>query len=156
MVFERESPACSHAHMSNLTLRPTTTLDHDFALEVTEACMKAYAEQTWGNWNGKADFDPTFDQIIQLDGQDIGILCVEKHATQWQVDKLYILPTYQNQGHGSFLLKQLKAEAIIGDIPIRLSVLQVNPAQRFYARHGFVVIGTAPPRIHMECRPPER
>jgi len=33
--------------MPNITLRDATTDDAAFALYVTEACKRAYAEQTW-------------------------------------------------------------------------------------------------------------
>jgi hypothetical protein len=35
---------------------------------------------------------------------------------------------------------------------VRLTVLEVNPARRFYERHGFVLTHTIPPRHHMEWR----
>jgi hypothetical protein len=55
--------------MRNITLRSATTDDATFALHVTEVCMRAYAEQTWGTWNGLPDFDPTTDIIVERDGR---------------------------------------------------------------------------------------
>jgi GNAT superfamily N-acetyltransferase len=138
--------------MQDISLRPATTSDMEFALHVTEACMRVYAEQTWGAWNGRADLDTSLDQIIQLAGRDIGVFGVDCRSDHWVLDKLYLLPAYQNQGVGSFLLERLKDEARAVQVPLRLTVLEVNPARRFYERHGFVLTHIIPPRQHMEWR----
>jgi GNAT superfamily N-acetyltransferase len=139
--------------MQRIILRPATNDDAAFALHVTEACMRLYAEQTWGAWNGLADFDPSFDKILQLAGIDIGLVGVERYLDHWLIRKLYLLPLYQNRGHGSYLLQGLKREASAARVPLRLTVLEVNPARRFYERHGFVLTETISPRHHMEWRP---
>jgi GNAT superfamily N-acetyltransferase len=139
--------------MHNISLRAATGDDAPFALHVTEACMRAYAEQTWGSWDGRADLDLAFDKIIQLDGRGIGIIGVERHPDCWFLDKLYLLPAYQNQGFGGYLLQGLIEDAKSAQTLLRLTVLELNPARRFYERHGFVLTRTVPPRHHLEwCR----
>jgi GNAT superfamily N-acetyltransferase len=136
--------------MHHISLRAATTDDAAFALHVTEVCMRGYTEQAWGSWNGRADLDLTFDQIIQLAGRDIGIFGVDRRADCWFLDKLYLLPAYQNQGHGGFLLQRLIEDAKSAQAALRLTVLGVNPARHFYERHGFVLTHTISPRHHME------
>ena len=92
--------------MHQIILRPATSEDAAFALHVTEACMRVYAEQTWGTWNGRADLDPSFDKIIQLAGTDIGLIGVARHSDHWFLEKLYLLPAYQNRRLGSCLLQR--------------------------------------------------
>ncbi len=138
--------------MHDISLRPATSGDAPFALQVTEACMRAYAEQTWGSWDGRADLDPAFDQIIQLDGRDIGLIGVVRRSDHWFLDKLYLLPAFQDQGIGGCLLQRLMHDAKSARAVLRLTVLEVNPARRFYERHGFVVTHTIAPRHHMEWR----
>jgi GNAT superfamily N-acetyltransferase len=138
--------------MPALSLRAATSDDAAFALQVIEACMRTYAEQTWGSWNGRADLDPAVDKVIQLEGRDIGLLGVERHADHWFLDKLYLLPPYQNQGLGSTLLQRLIDDARSAGVALRLTVLEVNPARRLYERHGFVLTHTIAPRHHMEWR----
>ncbi len=136
--------------MHDLSLRSATSEDSAFALEITEACMRVYAEQTWGSWNGLADFNSAHDQIIELADERIGLMGVEKLDDHWFIDKLYLMPAFQNRGIGSILLDQLKDEAKQARKELRLSVLEVNPARRFYQRHGFVVTHRVPPRVYLE------
>jgi hypothetical protein len=46
-------PSYDSEIMHEISLRAATTDDEGFALHVTEACMRAYAEQTWGTWEGQ-------------------------------------------------------------------------------------------------------
>lgn len=138
--------------MNNVSLRSATNDDAAFALHVIEACMRAYAEQTWGNWNGQTDLDPGSDKVIQFDRRDIGLMRVERHSDCWRLDRLYVLPAYQKQGIGSHVLQCLIDEAKSAHVQLRLTILEVNPARRFYERHGFVLTHTVSPRHHMEWR----
>jgi GNAT superfamily N-acetyltransferase len=138
--------------MRQIALRSATHLDAAFALHVTEACMRVYAEQTWGTWNGLADLDLGTDEIIQLCGRDIGLFAVSRHADHWFLEKLYLLPACQNRGIGGCLVERLKHDARRAGMAVRLTVLEVNPARRFYERHGFVFTGAVSPRQHLEWR----
>jgi len=136
----------------NVSLRAATSDDVAFALHVTEACMRDRAEQVWGSWNGRADLDLAFDEVIQLAGRDIGLIGVDRRLGCWFLDKLYLLPAYQNRGLGSYLLQRLIDDAKAAQVALRLTVLEINPARRFYERHGFVLTHTISPRHHMEWR----
>ena len=48
--------------------------------------------------------------------------------------------------------QRLIEEAKSAQVALRLTVLEVNPARRFYERHGFVLTHTISPRHHMEWR----
>ncbi len=90
--------------------------------------------------------------MIRLAGRNIGLIGVERHPDWWFLDKFYLLPAYQNRGIGSYLLERLIDDAKTAQVPLRLTVLEVNPARRFYERHGFVLTHTISPRHHMEWR----
>jgi hypothetical protein len=45
-----------------------------------------------------------------------------------------------------------KDDARRAGMAVRLTVLEVNPARRFYERHGFVFTGAVSPRQHLEWR----
>jgi ribosomal protein S18 acetylase RimI-like enzyme len=141
--------------MSEVTLRPAVSDDAEFVFRVTEACMRAYAEQTWGAWNEaitRASFTPATHRIIRCDDQDIGCLALYEMGDHLDLDKLYILPAYQNRGIGTALIRDIIARAAAAGKPVRLSVLAVNPARRFYERAGFVVMHSTGERHYMEWR----
>jgi GNAT superfamily N-acetyltransferase len=138
--------------MHNVSLRPAISDDAAFALDVTEACMRVYAEQTWGTWAGRADFDLAFDEVVQLAERDIGLIGVDHRSDCWFLRKLYLLPAYQNRGIGGYPLKRLIDDTRAAQVALRLTVLEVNPARQFYERHGFILTHTISPRHHMEWR----
>jgi GNAT superfamily N-acetyltransferase len=138
--------------MHAISLRETTHADAPFALQVTEACMRGYAEQTWGKWTKPDDFDPAIDKIIQIKGRDVGLMGVDRQPDFWFLDKFYVLPAYQNRGVGGYLLSALINAAKEARVALRLTVLEVNPARALYERHGFVLTDTVQPRHYMEWR----
>ncbi|HWZ88303.1 MAG TPA: GNAT family N-acetyltransferase, partial [Polyangiaceae bacterium] len=135
--------------------------DVGFAYEVTEAAMRVYVEQTWGTWdvtlqlesNAKS-FDASTHQLVLVDGERAGIVAVAVHESHVQLEKLYLLPSFQNLGVGSEVVRRLFELPTLKGKPVRLRVLEVDAgAQRFYLRFGFVVTGVNPPRVFMEARP---
>jgi ribosomal protein S18 acetylase RimI-like enzyme len=141
--------------VSEVTLRPAASDDAEFVFRVTEACMRAYAEQTWGAWNEaitRASFTPATHRIIRCDDQDIGCLALHEREDHLDLDKLYILPAYQDRGIGTGLIRDITARAASAGKPVRLSVLAVNPARRFYERAGFTVTQSTAERHYMEWR----
>ena len=101
-------------------LRPAREGDAAFAWRVTETCMKVYAEQTWGYWDGEANFDPEHDQIITRLGWDIGVMRIERLPDHWFLSKLYLLPALQGEGVGSRSLENLIIDARTARLPPRL------------------------------------
>jgi GNAT superfamily N-acetyltransferase len=151
--MNQRSPINSNMFTDTIGLRPATIEDHEFALHVTEVCMREYAERTWGSWDRRADLDLSIDEVIQHSGTDIGLLGVERHSDHWRIDKLYVLPSHQNRGIGSHLIEGLKQRGGAAGVELRLTVLEVNPARRFYERHGFVLVRAITPRHHMCWNP---
>jgi len=138
-----------------VSLRAAAPDDADFLFQVTEACMRAYAEQTWGAWNEemtRASFTPPTHRIIRWRDQDIGCLALHEKADHLVLDKPYILPAHQNRGIATRLMRDIISEAAAAGKPLRLSVLAVNPARRFYERAGFVVTQSTAKRHCMEWR----
>jgi GNAT superfamily N-acetyltransferase len=97
-----------------------------------------------------ASIDFSTHQIIQCDGQDVGCMAVERHENHIQLVKLYLLPAFQGQGIGTFLIRQLIAEATETNKPMQLRVLAVNPARRLYEREGFMIQAETEERLYME------
>lgn len=129
------------------TLRQATATDYDFLWRLHIAAMREYVAQTWG-WDEarqaayfRAHFNPAGSQIIVLDGQDAGLLVVERRPAEIFLSAIEILPAWQGQGLGTMVLGDLLAEAAHKRLPVRLQVLKVNPARHLYERLGFAVTG---------------
>ena len=122
--------------------------------------MREYVIATWGTWWEEQSRQETVEQvtagrteIIELDGQAIGVQLVDRPGTHIQLVQLYIAKEFQRRGFGTRLLKRLLEEARGSNLPIRLRVLAVNPAKALYERLGFVVVERTPERYSMEWVP---
>ena len=141
----------------NLSLRPATAVDSEFAYTTTRDTMRDYTLATWGKWSEEDVRRRTNENIaagatsiILLGDTPIGIRVVEREADCIRLAQLYILPAYQRLGIGSRLIAQLLAEARAAGLPLRLRVLRVNPAFHLYRRLGFKVVDATPERYFME------
>ena len=119
--------------------------------------MRRYVEQIWGSFSeeyNRKDIARSIASgiysIIEWEGQDIGALAVERHPTHIQLTQIFIVPSHQNRGIGTALIRELAREAKESRKPLRLLVLSVNPARRLYEREGFRVTSVTPQRVFME------
>ena len=140
-----------------IQLRGAESSDAEFIYRVVEATMRAYVEKIWGSFsedynrkNIAESLTAGMYSIIQCEGRDIGALAVERHPTHIQLNQIYILPSHQNHGIGTSLVRNLAREAKESDRPLRLRVLTVNPARRLYEREGFQVTSVTQERVFME------
>ena len=144
----------------NLKLRKAGPNDSDFAYRVKRAAFKEYVEKIWG-WDEdeqrelharrfrKHDF-----RIINLNGTDVGIMAVAVAPDCVHVNQLFILPEHQNNGIGEGCMTLILEEARQLGLPVRLSVLKVNPrALAFYQRLGFTHTGETDTHDLLEKKP---
>jgi ribosomal protein S18 acetylase RimI-like enzyme len=83
-----------------------------------------------------AQYPDAEHSIIELNGEKIGRLLVNKEEKKAHLVDIAILHNFRSQGFGSFLLKKLKSEAEI----VGLSVYKTNfGAIKLYEKHGFIV-----------------
>ena len=133
--------------------------DADFIYRVVESTMRRYVEQTWGHFSeeltrkGVAKMIAAgWCSIIEFEGEDIGVLSVERRPDQIRLAQLFIVPSHQNRGIGTSILRDLAREARQAGRPLKLRLLSVNPARRLYEREGFRISSSTPERIYMELR----
>jgi len=143
---------------ATVALRPASSADYEFLWRLHCATMKTYVDMTWG-WVESAQramfrerFDPGCLQIITHQGQDGGVLCVERRAGEIFLATIELLPELQNRGIGSSLIRGLQAEAAAQHLPLSLHVLRPNPARRLYERLGFRVTGEDEAHYLMQWR----
>ena len=136
-----------------------TTADLDVTFAITEEAMRAYVEQTWGNWNHdeqlqrhRDSYKPDTHRLILVGDLVAGLLAVEEDPSYLWLVKLYLLARYRSKGLGSAILRAVQEDAVLKRKPVRLRVLRVNTAaRRLYERHGFRVVQETPERLFMEC-----
>jgi len=90
--------------------------------------------------------------VIERAGQLIGRLYRVQTPQYVRVVDLALVPQARGHGWGQLLLRNELDRAATR--PVRLSVEKSNPAQRLYARLGFVVIGDEGLYLALE-RPPQ-
>ena len=91
-------------------------------------------------------------QIITCDGQDIGMISVEERGEEFFLRTIAIHPTYQRQGLGTSIIRQIIADAARQMKPTSLRVLKVNPAKRLYDRLGFRIVEETPTHYIMRTQ----
>jgi GNAT superfamily N-acetyltransferase len=140
-----------------LRFREATTNDAEFIYRVVETTMRSYVERTWGAFSeehNRKNIAETIAaknySIIEFNGEDIGAISVERHSSHIQLTQLFIVPSHQNRGIGTSIVRHLAHEARQTGRPLRLRVLSVNPARRLYEREGFRITSTTPERVYME------
>lgn len=150
-----------------LKLRPVTSEDEDFLLEVygsTRAHEMALVE--WPEEQKKAfvksqserqreEYDKRFPDaeydVILIDERPAGRIWIGEDDHQMRLMDIAILPEFQNRGAGTQLLRWLIDRATKAAKPLRHMVFMLNEdAHRFYERLGFVTIEEAGAYKHME------
>lgn len=91
--------------------------------------------------------------IILSNGVRAGRIVVSRSDAEIRLVDIALLPTFRNKGMGTQLLSDLRSDAQRLRIPVCLSVLRDNRAQKLYRSLGFTETGTDDTRIHMEWHP---
>ena len=146
--------------MSTLTQRPATEADRDTIFAILRESLRAYVEQVYGPWNDieqRARFDEVTQvahhSMLELDGRSIGFTCITRPAGEIYLNRIMILPEFQNRGFGTQILREVIERGDCDAVPVRLRVMKVNPAKRLYEREGFVVTGESDTHYMMERSP---
>lgn len=124
-------------------LRKATTEDLDLTYKIKKNALAEYLELLWG-WNDEAQyefhqayFNPKNFQIIEAAHSPIGYLETEQQADYLFIFNLMILKSFQGQGIGKIILKDLQKN----NSKLQLEVLKVNfRAILFYQNLDFSII----------------
>lgn len=101
-------------------------------------CRMQFALQTRAY---KMQFPDAQNCVVELDGQSIGRLMVNRAETEIRLIDIAFLPEFRGLGAGKILIENLQREAETAGKPLGLRVLTTNAsAIRLYERLGFVVI----------------
>ena len=141
----------------DFVLRPNEPGDRDLFFESRREGFRAYAEQAFGPWDdpkqrasAETDFDELPIEIIERDGSRVGCQIILPEGDHVFLDEIVVVAGVRSHGLGTRLVTAIMDATHAQGLPLRLSVLNVNPAQRLYERLGFRVTRVEPPRIKME------
>jgi GNAT superfamily N-acetyltransferase len=85
-------------------------------------------------------FAPQHTHHIVQAGQNIGFYVLRPEGAGLLLDHLYIHPGQQGQGTGAAVLAHVFAQADAQGLPLRVGALRQSDSNRFYVRHGFVLV----------------
>lgn len=132
---------------AGFTLAPARTEDFDALLALRLRAMRESLERI-GRYDEQrarerlaANFDAARTRHIVIDGQRVGFLVLKTLSHTMRLDHFYIDTPWQNHGLGHRVAQWLCDEADRLQRPIELTALKLSAANRFYQRHGFVVVG---------------
>ncbi len=138
-------------------MRVATLEDLEFLYGLLKVSLGPYVEQVYGPWKEeeqRAKFfeftEPASHQVVERAGERIGCLKVQKFSSEFKLNRVFLLPAFQNLGIGTQLIRRVVSEAHSAGLPVRLRVFRVNPAWGLYERLGFVVTGGTDTHVHME------
>ncbi len=149
MNTQLETQTSDKAHATELALEslPATDSDQDFIFDAFKASMKDYVQWAWG-WDEELQRKGLLSeqnlarfQLIKWRGDKAGALLLEQNSEQHYLRTIFLLPQFHGQGIGSLVIQSLQRDAQTAGKPLRLKVIHTNPAQKLYARLGFMVIG---------------
>ena len=92
-------------------------------------------------------------QIITCDGEPIGTISITRSEEHIELGLFFILPEYQKQGIGTYLMKPVLDEADQQRKVVKLAYLVNNPVESLYLRHGFEIIETTETHKYTERKP---
>ena len=123
----------------NVTLRRATPEDVDWLDEFYERLMRPYVEltHTWDEKRFREIYNTETISIICLDGEDIGLLKVEKRIDHIYLGDIQLKEAFQGKGIGTSLIRDVIEKSKAHGLPLRMRVLKVNPVLKLYKRLGF-------------------
>jgi ribosomal protein S18 acetylase RimI-like enzyme len=156
--------------MVKITLRPIAPEDREFLLRVYASTREEeLAPVPWTPEQKDAFLRMQFEAqhayyqenyrgadwlVIEDGGVPIGRLYVHRRPGEIRLVDITLLTAHRGNGAGSFLLRELMAEATTAGKPLRIHVEKHNPARSLYQRLGFVPIEDRGVYDFLEWAPP--
>jgi GNAT superfamily N-acetyltransferase len=130
---------------TGLALRPADDGDFEALLSLRMAAMRESLERV-GRFDPQRarerlsrGFLPAYTRHILMGGELVGFVVVVPREKDFLLDHLYIHPSGQGLGIGSWVMAQVLKEADRHHKAVSVTALKHSAANRFYLRHGFVL-----------------
>ncbi len=134
------------AKVCHIVLTPARLQDLEALVALRIAAMRASLERI-GRFDPVrsrerfvAGFTPEETRHIEFGGERVGFVVVKVCNEGLLLDHLYIHPDFQGRGFGAAVLQQVFARADDAALPVRVGALRGSDSNRFYQRHGFVLV----------------
>ena len=154
----------------SVSLRPVAPADREFlisvyggtrAQELAQVVWEEGQKDAFVRWQferQEEEYDQRYPnaryEVILVDDVPAGRIWIGEDTKEIRLLDIAIIPQFQNRGVGTYLLRQLMAEATEKNKALRHMVFVLNDnAHRFYERMGFVVIDDVGGYKHMEWAP---
>lgn len=141
---------------SDVSVRPATEDDREFSYQVKKAAEGAYIAALWG-WDDERqrawhtrEWQEKRPDVVLYQGDRIGTIYVREEEDAICIGQFFIMPSYQNQGIGSELLRRAIAQADSLGLIMRLAFIEGNPVESLYLRFGFRVVEKKDKYYYME------
>ena len=154
---------------NSISLRPATVEDKEFLLALFKSSRGedlrglGWDEDRIGEFLDmqfeahqrldQGEYQQTDDQIVMSEGQPAGRLAMERRDHEIRCIEVALLPEHRNIGIGTFLIRQLQAEAKLANKPLRLGVIRFSRAVGLFERLGFVRTSETGTHFQMEWLP---
>ncbi len=92
--------------------------DYEWLRWLHHATMQESVERIWGWDQARQDayfrehFDPSGRQIVQIEGQDVGVIALEHRPGEVFLADIQIAPGYQGKGIGTALINGIQQQAV--------------------------------------------
>jgi ribosomal protein S18 acetylase RimI-like enzyme len=150
-----------------ITLRSVQESDNEFLLKVYGSTrQQELAQVPWSaeqkqqfvrmQWEAQKNHYATqhpnaTHEIICIETSDIGRLYLDRSGDKFHILDITLLPEHRNHGTGSFLLRQIMAEAKEAGKPVTIYVETFNPSLRLFERLGFTPIQQEGFHLLLQC-----
>ncbi len=88
-------------------------------------------------------FSPEHTRHLVYGDQRVGFVVVRPAPDHVLLDHLYVHPSHQGRGIGGAVLAEVFADADAATKPVRVGALRGSDSNRFYLRHGFMLVEEA-------------
>jgi GNAT superfamily N-acetyltransferase len=153
------APLRPEARDQRLRLSPAGDGDFEALLALRMAAMRESLERL-GRYDAQRarerlsrGFQPQHTRHIELDGELVGFVVLLPGEDGLVLDHLYIHPSAQGLGIGSWVMADVLARADAQGLAVNVTALRHSEANRFYQRHGFVLQAESEWDLHYR-RPP--
>jgi GNAT superfamily N-acetyltransferase len=140
------SPSEPAKHQTTCGFEPVSALDFEALLGLRLEAMRESLERV-GRYDParsrerfRSSFEPAATRWITIARARVGFMASRLADGALQLDHLYILPAWQGRGIGAQVLGSLFAEADAHQLPVQVGALRESASNRFYQRHGFVLV----------------